>query len=33
MTDCLPSFSIGPVVVAKIENKGKINRRIRVAFQ
>ncbi len=24
---------IGPVVVAKIENKGKINRRIRVAFQ
>lgn len=25
--------AIGPVVVAKIENKGKINRRIRVAFQ
>lgn len=24
---------IGPVAVAKIENKGKINRRIRVAFQ
>lgn len=24
--------AIGPVVVAKIENKGKINRRIRVAF-
>ena len=25
--------TIGPVTVAKIENKGKINRRIRVAFQ
>ena len=25
--------AIGPVVVSKIENKGKINRRIRVAFQ
>ena len=25
--------AIGPVAVAKIENKGKINRRIRVAFQ
>lgn len=25
--------AVGPVVVAKIENKGKINRRIRVAFQ
>lgn len=25
--------AIGPVTVAKIENKGKINRRIRVAFQ
>ena len=24
--------AIGPIVVAKIENKGKINRRIRIAF-
>jgi misacylated tRNA(Ala) deacylase len=32
-THLASTAAIGPVTVARIENKGKINRRIRVVFQ